>query len=215
MIDRLFDQDVGDTLRRAFAGPRPYPVLVEDVLERETAKRLTVELSSIEDWCTEYFIEEFLGGTRRVTADEFGSATTLERFATWQTISLLDGHLPRLLAPLLQVLASDELLAHLRTLGPSGIQSPRFKLRRYGPGDFFSPHTDGTTGIGVLFYFTNPPWQAGDGGRFIYEAPGAQRIYPPLFNSALLFPYRDDAPHHVEPVSPGGPIRFTLGCDYA
>jgi 2OG-Fe(II) oxygenase superfamily len=215
MIERLFADDVSRELRTAFAVPVPSPVLVEDVLDDHVATELIDGLASLDGWRAEYFIEEFLGGTRRVTAHEFRGATTLERFAAWQTLYLDDEPQRSLLAPLLQALASDEFLNHLRSLGPPGIAPPRFKLRRYGPGDFFSPHTDGGRGMGVLVYLTQPPWQEGDGGRFIYESADTTQKYAPRFNSALLFPYREDASHHVEPVSPSGSIRYTLGCDYA
>jgi hypothetical protein len=215
MIERLFDKDISTKLRAAFSAPVPLPVLVDDVFDTDTARHLVEGLASLDDWQTEYFIEEFLGGARRVTAKEFASAPTLERFATWQTVDLDGEHQRRLLGPLLAALASDMFLDHLRSLGPVGIEPPRFKLRRYGQGHSFGPHTDGDTGLGILFYLTYPPWREGDGGRFVYEAPDRTRRYPPRFNSALLFPYRDNAPHHVEPVAPGGSIRYTLGCDYA
>jgi hypothetical protein len=215
MIERLFADDVSRELRTAFTAPVPSPVLVEDVLDDHVATELVEQLVSLDGWRAEYFVEEFLGGTRRVAAHEFRRATTLERFATWQTLHLNDEPQRGLLSPLLRALASDEFLDHLRSLGPSGILPPRFKLRRYGPGDFFSAHTDGGQGMGVLFYLTQPPWQEGDGGRFVYESTDATRKYAPRFNSALLFPYREDALHHVEPVSPDGSIRYTLGCDYA
>jgi len=215
MIERLLEDDVARAMRAAFNAPVPLPVLVENVLDPTVAEELTYGLASLDGWRAEHFLEEFLGGTKRVAAEEFESASALARFASWQTIDLDSGPQHSLLAPLLHALSSRTFLDHLRSLGPSGIGEPRFKLRRYGPGDFFAAHTDGSSGMGVLIYLTDPPWQEGDGGCFVYESPSGTSRFPPRFNSALVFPYQDDAPHHVEPVSPTGSIRYTLGCDYA
>jgi hypothetical protein len=215
MLDRLFDPRVQSELRSEFARSVPHPVLVEDVLRPETAESIALWLDSLSDWRSEWFLEEFLGGTIRVDPGEYAQAPPLARFARWQALDLdiAERHAP--LRVLLGELASDRLLAFLRSLGPTGVMPPHFKLRRYGPGDFFGPHTDGDSGLGLLIYFTVPPWKERDGGCFVYEDPGGRRLYPPRFNSALLFPYCLDAPHHVEPVAAEGAVRYTLACDYA
>jgi predicted 2-oxoglutarate/Fe(II)-dependent dioxygenase YbiX len=113
-------------------------------------------------------------------------------------------------------LSSASFLDTLRRLGRAGVKPPTFKLRRYGPDDFFGSHCDGDEGLGLLIHLTDPPWQDGDGGRLIYEpSTGGELQMPPRFNSAVFLPYALSATHRVEPVAPHGAIRYTLGCDYA
>jgi Rps23 Pro-64 3,4-dihydroxylase Tpa1-like proline 4-hydroxylase len=215
VLDRLFEPSIQRELRTAFAQSVPRPVLVEDFLRPDAAESIASWLDSLSDWRSEWFLEEFLGGTIRVAAEDYAQALPVAQFATWQTLGLDVAERHAGLRALLSELASDRFLACLRGLGPTGVMPARFKLRRYRPGDFFAPHTDGSSGMGLLIYLTVPAWKESDGGRFVYDDPAGQRLYPPHFNSALLFPYCLDAPHHVEPVAAGGAVRYTLGCDYA
>jgi hypothetical protein len=203
-------------IRAAFATDRPEPVAVDDALPLATARGLLAAFRAVRSWRREYFVEEFLGATQRVSEHEFAAAPAVTRFATWDTVALndLDGE-PEL-TRVLGFLSSASFLDTLRRLGRAGVKPPTFKLRRYGPDDFFGSHCDGDEGLGLLIHLTDPPWQDGDGGRLIYEpSTGGELQMPPRFNSAVFLPYALSATHRVEPVAPHGAIRYTLGCDYA
>lgn len=210
------DGDTVERIRAAFAANPPQPVAIEDALPPATARGLLRAFTRLESWQREYFVEEFLGGTQRVSESEFATAPPVSRFATWDTVALDDLHGEPELTSVLGFLSSPSFLETLRVLGRPGVKPPSFKLRRYGPGDFFGSHCDGDEGIGVLIHLTSPPWREGDGGRLIYEpSTGERRALPPFFNSAVLLPYTLNATHRVEPVAPSGATRYTLGCDYA
>jgi hypothetical protein len=210
------DEPTVARIRAAFAADPPEPVTVDDALPLATARGLLAAFRAVRSWRRESFVEEFLGGTQRVSEERFAAAPAVTRFATWDTVPLddLDGE-PEL-AQVLGFLGSESFLDILRGLGRPGVKPPSFKLRRYGPRDFFGSHCDGDEGLGLLIHLTDPPWQEGDGGRLIYEpSAGGQLRLPPRFNSAVFLPYALSATHRVEPVASNGAIRYTLGCDYA
>lgn len=210
------DESTVARIRAAFATDPPEPVAVDDALPLATARGLLGAFRRVRSWRREYFVEEFLGGTRRVSEQEFAAAPAVNRFATWDTVALndLDGE-PEL-TRVLGFLNSASFLDTLCRLGRAGVKPPTFKLRRYGPGDFFGSHCDGDEGLGLLIHVTDPLWQDGDGGQLIYEpSTGGELRMPPRFNSAVFLPYALSATHRVESVAPHGAIRYTLGCDYA
>jgi len=217
VLDSFYEPAVCAALREQFTSADPRPVLVCDVLDRTLATEVVGVLKASMGWVRDYFVEEFLGGPRRVGSEEFYAASHLAQFGTWEELSLSSVDQPErgLLQEVMDVLSDAAFVACLRNLGEQGAAMPSVKIRRYGPGDFFSPHSDGNTGVGLLLYLTNPDWRSGDGGRFVYESEGTEaRKFIPRFNSALVFPYRERAMHWVERMTPQAGIRYTLCFDY-
>lgn len=203
-------------IRDGFASDPPIPVALTNALPQEVALNLLRMFDEVRGWRREYFVEEFLGGTRRVDQETFAASAPADRFASWATVDLeILGNKPPL-GPLLEFLRSPHFLQTLEALGRPGVKPPSLKLRRYRAGDFFSSHCDGDRGLGVLIHFTEPPWREGDGGRLIYEpSTGDELCLPPLFNSAVFLPYSLKATHRVEPVAHRAATRYTLSCDFA
>ncbi len=216
MLTRLIDAVALHEMRTAFQGELARPVQIEDVLVASTAERLTDALETSEDWRDEFFLEDFLGGTTRVSEEEFIAAPRVSRLARFEKYPLEAHTQVGIVAEFLSALRAPEALGALRTLGQAGVESPNVKIVRYRPGDFFAAHSDGDEGIALLFYLTRPAWQPGQGGSLIYEdETGKATEFPPLFNSAVLFPYRARASHWVSELAPDAGLRYTICADYA
>jgi hypothetical protein len=203
-------------MRSAFAAQPSRPVQLRDVLDGEMAQQVAEALEAASDWRAEYFIEELLGTIKHVDPQVFLEAPHEHRLATWEKLALDRRPKRDSLWRLSEELRSDEVVGALSTLGQPGVRPPHIKVVRYGPGDFFAPHSDGDAGIALLLYFTRPDWREGDGGMFVYEdEAGCLTEYAPHFNSALVFPYRVDSRHWVCPVADDAGLRYTIAADYA
>jgi 2OG-Fe(II) oxygenase superfamily len=216
MRTRLTDDVALREMRTAFRSEPARPVHIKGVLDRGVAEHLTDALETADAWREEFFIEEFLGGTIRVSEDEFIAAPRANRLARFEKLPP-EAHGPvGIVAELLSELSAPETLEAFGGLGQAGVEGPNVKIIRYRPGDFFAPHTDGDTGIAILLYLTRPAWLPGHGGSLVYEdETRTVAEFPPVFNSALVFPYRAATTHWVAQLAPSAGLRYTISADYA
>ena len=216
MLTRLTDDSALKGMRAAFRSKPAKPVQIEGILDPGVAERLTDALEASGGWREEFFLEAFLGGTARVSEEEFAAAPRANRLARFEKFPPEAHAQPSIVAELLSELSAPDTLSALRALGQAGVESPSVKIVRYRPGDFFAPHSDGDEGIALLIYLTRPAWLPGHGGRLVYEdEAGTVAEFPPAFNSALVFPYRAGTTHWVSELVPGAGLRYTICADYA
>jgi hypothetical protein len=212
---RLRDAAVLSELRAAFSRRPALPVQISHVLPAEVATEVAHGLSGAANWHEECFLEDVLGGIRRAEKTEFDTAPRRARLATWEKLHVGSRNLPYLTELLDHLRAPDTVNAY-QELGLAGVTSPRIKIMRYRPGDFFARHSDGDMSMALLLYFTSPEWKHGDGGELCYEdEEGRLSIFPPIFNSAIAFPYHGRTTHWVNPVQPTAGLRYTISVDYA
>ncbi len=203
-------------LQAAFGRCPPRPAKLHEVLEPPAAAAIATSLAAATGWRRRYLLEDFFGAVTEVGTDAFARATASRRFATFDQLPLDEAATMDALAELLATLADPQLVDAFRALGIRGVATPRLKVIRYSPGDFFGPHFDGEGGLGVLVYLTTPTWSGGNGGVFVYEdETGAHHELSPEYNTAVVFPYRARTTHWVTPVATGAGLRYTIAADYA
>lgn len=174
---------------------RPF-LLLEDALVPEVAERLYTELMQSEHWDRQSIADP--GFVYRRDAIVMGS-----------------DHVPEGLAELFAYLSSAHILEWISAVSGRACDSFQGAAAVFKPGDQITRHNDkriltkddgSKTVRAVTFnYYLTKQWDAGWGGRLIWENPYTEIL--PSFNTLVLFNVGQDTHHWVEPVKEGVATR--------